>query len=65
MGTWLNLSKNLFYFGNGGINRVEPNIDYTLAGKPSIYKSRLFEGQRQITVVEETVEQIKELLKDE
>lgn len=65
MGTWLKLSDNLFYFGHGGITRIEPNVDYTLTGKPSEYRTRLFEGQKQITVVKETIEEIKDLLKDE
>jgi hypothetical protein len=60
--TWLILTDSLYLFGPGGITRVEEHKAHLTDGSRSAYKSALYEGQKQITVVRESVAEIIEKL---
>lgn len=64
MGKWLSLSGGFYLFGENSINRIETITSYLNNGKKSNYTTVLYNGQKEITRVEETVEEIKEMLKN-
>lgn len=60
---WLNLSDCLYYMGSGGITRVE-EVDVRYATEGSVYKTALYSGIIRVAGVKETVQEIKELMKN-
>jgi len=64
MNKWLLLSDGLYLFGENAINRVEKVSGYLSDGKKSVYVTALYNGQKEITRVTTTVEEIKEMLKN-
>lgn len=61
---WLKLSGELYLFGENAINRVAVNSNDYVSGKKTPYQSRLLNGTKEIDKVEETIEQIEEMLKN-
>ena len=61
---WLKLSDSLFYFGQGGITRIE-TVDMRDTTKKYVYVTELFQGVVRVAAVKETVEEIKELLNND
>lgn len=62
-GIWLQLSGSLFYFGSGGVTRVEEHTGYVeTTQKKSDHKSKLMAGTTSITLVNETPAEIYALL---
>lgn len=64
MNKWLELDGSLFMFGVGGITRVEPlgEGDRYVGGRKIEYNTSLYQGTTRITIVKDTVEEIKKLL---
>jgi hypothetical protein len=58
---WLNLSESLYYFGQGGVTKVEPLPTWSDIRKGGS-NTELFEGNKHIGAVKETVLEINELL---
>lgn len=59
---WLNLKEGLFYFGVGGINRVEELTTHEKFTTKDKYNSALYSGLTRITLACESVEEIKNML---
>jgi hypothetical protein len=58
---WIQLSEGIYFFGAGGINRIEP-LDKR-NGVQTPYNTVLYCGNERITVVKETEEEIAKFLK--
>lgn len=57
---WLWLSDGLYYFGQGGIDRVEESPHHE-NGKSEM-RTALYKGQTKITIVKEPIKTIRILL---
>lgn len=57
---WLKLSDSAYFFGPGGINRIEKETTYTATQQVSEYKTSLYIGTTRIQVVIESVDEILE-----
>jgi hypothetical protein len=62
---WINLSSGLYFFGDGGITRVEDCVHYKSDGSKTAAQSSLYAGKICIVSVEETLEQIKKILDED
>lgn len=63
---WIELDDSLFYFGTGGVIKVEEDTFYdTLTQKKSEYGTSLYTSKGLIARVKETKEMIKSKLKGE